>query len=112
MRVLVLVEPRFPIPPEIFPALLDGFAAWREQYRNSMESFEFFARGGGGFGVINTPDEASLNRMMVEYPFTPFSQITVRPILDGDTALGQWREIIGQMMGGAPGGGSGVEPRH
>ncbi len=48
--------------------------------------------------------------MMVEYPFAPFSQITVRPILDGDTALGQWREIMGQMMGGAP--GSGVEPSH
>jgi hypothetical protein len=62
MRVLVLVEPRFPIPPEMFPSLLDGFAAWREQYRNSMESFEFFAGGGGGFGVINAPDEASLNR--------------------------------------------------
>ena len=31
MCVLVLVVPRFPIPPEMLPALLDRFAAWREQ---------------------------------------------------------------------------------
>ncbi len=100
MRVMVLVEPKFAIPPEMFPVLLDGFAAWREQYRQSMESFEFFVGGGGGFGIINAPDEETLNRMMVEYPFTPFSEITVRPILDGDVALGQWREVMRQMMGG------------
>jgi hypothetical protein len=112
MRVLVLVEPRFPIPPEMFPVLLDGFAAWRERYRQSMESFEFFAGGGGGFGVINTPDEASLNRMMVEYPFTPFSEITVRPILDGNIALRQWRVVMSETTGDGPDAGPGVEPSH
>jgi hypothetical protein len=75
-----------------------------------MESFEFFVGGGGGISVNNTPDKVSLNRMMVDYPFTPFSETTVRPRLDGGTAIGQWREIIGEMMGGAP--GSGVEPSH
>ena len=63
-----------------------------------MEAFEFFAGGGGGFGIFNVPDEATLNRIMVEYPLTPYSELTVRPILDGDTALGQWREILREMM--------------
>ena len=103
MRVLVLVEPKFFAPPEIFPTLLDGFAAWREAHREHMESFEFFAGGGGGFGIVNVPDEAALNRIMIQYPFTPYSKITVRPILDGDTALGQWREIMSEMMGAGPG---------
>jgi hypothetical protein len=47
------------------------------------------------------PDEATLNRIMVEYPLTPYSELTVRPILDGDTALGQWREIMREMMDAA-----------
>jgi hypothetical protein len=102
MRALVLVEPLFPIPPEMFPGLLDAFADWRERHRQSMESFEFFVGGGGGFGVVNVPDEVTLNRMMVEYPLTPYSDIKVRPVLDGDTALAQWREAMREMMGGAP----------
>jgi hypothetical protein len=86
-HVLVLVEPRFLIPPEVFPFLLSEFAAPREQYGNSMESFEFFVGGGGGFGSINTPEKVSLNRMIVEYSFTPFSETTVRPRLGGARRL-------------------------
>jgi hypothetical protein len=66
-----------------------------------METFEFFAGGGGGFVIFNVPDEATLNRIMVEYPLTPYSELTVHPILDGDTALGQWREIMREMMDAA-----------
>jgi hypothetical protein len=101
MRVFVLVEPKFFAPPEVFPALMEGFAAWREAHRERMEAFEFFAGGGGGFGIFNVPDEATLNRMMVENPLTPYSELTVRPILDGDAALGQWREIMREMMDAA-----------
>ena len=108
MRVFVLVEPKFFIPPEMFPTLLDGFAAWRDAHRGVMEVFEFFAGGGGGFGILNVPDEATLNRIMVQYPFTPFSEITTRPILNGDAALGQWREIMSEMMSAGPA----VEPSH
>jgi hypothetical protein len=99
MRAFVMVEPKFFTPPEVFPTLLEGFAAWRDANREHMESFEFFAGGGGGFGIFNGPDEATLNRIMFQYPFFPYSQITVRPILDGDAALGQWREIMSEMMG-------------
>src|SRR3712207_6277505 len=59
---------------------------------------------------FDVPDEATLNRIMVRYPFTPFSEITIRPILDGDTALAQWREIMSEMMGAGPGEGGGSPP--
>ncbi len=108
MRVFVLVEPKYFIPPEMFPTLLDRFAAWRDANRENMEAFEFFAGGGGGFGILNVPDEATLNRIVVQYPLTLFSELTVRPILEGDTALEQWREIMSEMMGAGPG----VEPSH
>jgi hypothetical protein len=103
MRVFILVEPKFFVPPDMFPDLLEGFANWRERYKDRMESFEFFAGGGGGFGVFNVADEATLNQMVIEYPFTPFSELTSRPILDGDTALNQWRQVMQQMMGGPSG---------
>ena len=99
MRAFVMVEPKFFTPEEIFPALLEGFVAWREANREHMESFEFFAGGGGGFGIFNGPDEATLNRIMFQYPFFPYSLITVRPLLDGDSALGQLREIMSEGMG-------------
>jgi muconolactone delta-isomerase len=102
MRAFVLVEPKFFTPPEILPTLLEGFVAWREANREHMESFEFFAGGGGGFGIFNGPDEATLNGIMVQYPFFPYSQITVRPLLDGDTALEQWREIMSEGIGAGP----------
>jgi hypothetical protein len=48
------------------------------------------------------PDEATLNRIMVQYPFFAYSLITVRPILEGDSALEQWREIMSEVMGAGP----------
>ena len=101
MRTVVIVRPQFPVPPDQLPTLFDGFADWRERYRDSMESFEFFAGGGGGFGVFNVPDEATLNQIMVEYPLLPFSEVEVHPLVDGDTALDQWRQTLQQMMGDA-----------
>ncbi len=101
MRAVVIVRPQSTAPPDLLPTLFDGFADWRERHKDSMESFEFFAGGGGGFGVLNVPDEATLNQIMLEYPFLPYSEVEVRPVVDGDTALRQWRQTLQQMMGGA-----------
>ena len=101
MRAVVIVRPLSPVPPDLLPILFEGFANWRERYRDSMESFEFFAGGGGGFGVLNVSDEATLNQIMVEYPLLPFSEVEVHPLVDGDIALNQWRQALQQMMGGA-----------
>jgi hypothetical protein len=57
------------VPPEQLPSIMERFADWREQYRDRTESFEFYAGGGGGFMVIDVPDEVELNSMMSEYPF-------------------------------------------
>jgi hypothetical protein len=100
MRVMVLVQPRYFVPPDQFPQLMQGFVDWRERYRDRMEVFEFFV-GGGGFGVINVPDEATLNQMFIEYPFSPFSSMEFRPILDGDAALRQWQSALQAQAGGS-----------
>ena len=99
MRLVVISRPRFPVPPDQLPTIFQAFAEWRERYRSRMESFEFFAGGGGGFGVFNVPDEATLNQVMLEYPLLPYSELEIRPVLDGDTALRQWQQALQAMAG-------------
>lgn len=99
MRVLVYVRPIHVSPFEQMPMMMEQFAAWRERYRSQMEVFEFFAGSQGGIGIVHAADEASLNQMMMEYPFAPFSDIDVKPIVNGDVALAQWREAMKQMAG-------------
>ena len=101
MRVLVTARPKFFVPPDQFSALIQAFADWRERYRSHMEAFEFFACSAGGFALFNVPDEAALNQITIEYPFSPFADIESLPILDGDTALQQWQAAAQAMSGGS-----------
>jgi hypothetical protein len=87
MRVVIISRPKFPVPPEQALPLFQAFAAWRERYRPVTESFEFFAGGEGGFGVVNVADEAAVHQMMIEYPFGPVSDLEIRPVLNGDQRL-------------------------
>jgi muconolactone delta-isomerase len=98
MRALVLVEPG-PIgpPPEAMLGVLAAFAAWRDRWRPKMESFEFFAGRGGGWGVFDA-DETELSQAMMEFPFAPFSNIAVHPTVDGDEALVRLTETMKQML--------------
>ena len=102
MRYAVIVRPKFKIPPEQVGMVIEGFAQWRERYRDHFEVFEFFAGGGGGFGIVDFDDAESFNRMMFENPINWFADIEVHPTIAGDIALGQWREAAAQMMAGAP----------
>ena len=104
MRVMVLVEAQFLAPDEKYSVLLDETVAWRERYKGYMESFEVFAgTTSAGFVVIDAPDEALVDRIMFEFPFAEYSEITVRPILDGDRALEQWRELMAAAVSAEPG---------
>jgi hypothetical protein len=94
MRALVVARQKMPPPAEMMPGLAQGFAAWREQYRDKWESFFFFATVTGGCGIANVANETELFQMILEWPLTPFSDIEVHPVVDGDEALGRWVEQI------------------
>jgi hypothetical protein len=98
MRILILARPKFYTPVEQFLPLMQGFTAWREQYRSKMETFFFFAGASGGGGIVNVENELELAWMMTEWPLTPFSEIEAIPIIDGDEALLMNQEIVQQMM--------------
>jgi muconolactone delta-isomerase len=99
VRFVVNTRLIFTVPPEQFPSIMERFADWREQHRDRIGSFEFYAGGGGGFMVIEAPDEVELNQMMAEYPLVPYLEVDIRPIIDGDTALEQWWQVMRQMLG-------------
>jgi hypothetical protein len=102
MRFLLVSRPAFPIPPDQFPVLVEGFRAWWDRYHDRWEG-GFFAGGPGGGGVATVADEVEYHRMMAEWPFTPFSQLESYPLVDVETALDMWQEIMQAMGGGQRG---------
>jgi muconolactone delta-isomerase len=102
MRFVVITRLMSVVPPEQLPSIMERFAEWREQYKESTESFEFFAGGGGGFMVLNVSNEVELNQMMAEYPLIPYLEMDIRPIIDGDTGLDQWWQVMRKMLGDSP----------
>jgi hypothetical protein len=59
---------------------------WVEKYRNRFSTLEFFV-GGGGLGVVDVGDSAELHRMTSENPFTPFSEVEIRPVVEPGEAM-------------------------
>lgn len=98
MRFVVHTRLISAVPPEQLPSIMERFAEWRERYRDHMESFEFYAGGGGGFMVIDVSNEVELNQMMSEYPFMAYLDVDINPIIDGDTGLNQWWQVMRQML--------------
>ncbi len=99
MRVALIVEPgEFPPPFDQMPMLLQGFADWRSRWKEKMAVFAFWAGRPGGLGILAVDDERELSQMMFEFPFTPYSNIDVRPIVDGDDALRRLTETVNDRL--------------
>lgn len=100
MKFLVIATPKFPAPPELVPSLIDRAEEWEKRYNDKFEAFGLFP-GGGGFAIANVSDEADLHRIILEMPFSPFSDHVIRPIVDGATGWRQAREAFAAMMAAA-----------
>ena len=96
MRVLVVGTPKFQVPPEQLPAIVDGAIAWHERYEDKFESFGLFP-GGGGFGVVNVADEVELNQLILEMPFSWFSDVQVRPAVEPSVGWQQLQQAVQAM---------------
>ncbi len=98
MRFIIFAEPKFQAPPDQLSRLIDGSLEWNSRYREHLQEFGLFP-GGGGFALVNVPDEATLNEMVVRHPFAFFSDIQAIPFVDGETGWQQLREAA-QALGG------------
>ena len=86
MRVAVIYRPRNTPPMEAFPMLMGAMGEWFAKYGERFTALEFFV-GGGGFGVLEIDDSAELQRISAENPFTPFSEVEIRPIVEPGAAI-------------------------
>ena len=98
MRALIVARQKTPPPMEMMPMLVDGFRQWRDQYRDRMEHFSFFASGTGGCGIVTIANEMELHNMVTSWPFTPYSDVQVEILVDGDEALQGFIEMIQSQM--------------
>lgn len=96
MRALVIGTPKFQIPPEQLPSVVDGAIAWADRYQDRLEAFGAFP-GGGGFGIANVKDEEELNQLVIDMPFSWFSDVQVRPFVEGNKGLQQLKQAVDQM---------------
>lgn len=96
MRVLVVGTPKFQIPPDQLPGIVEGAIAWHERYLEKFESFGIFP-GGGGFGVVNVADEVELNQLIMEMPFSWFSHVDIRPAVEAEVGWQQLRQAVHAM---------------
>lgn len=100
MRALVFVRAREAFPIELAPAMAQGFRQWRDQYRNQLKEFAWFAGGNGGCAIAEVSNETELFQMMISWPLNAFSEIDVYPLVDGDEALDFWATLLESRSGG------------
>lgn len=87
MRALIVARQKTSPPMEMMTILVDGFRQWRDQHRDRMEHFSFFASGTGGCGIVTVDNEMELHKLVASWPLTPFSDMQVEILVDGDEAL-------------------------
>ena len=75
MRFLVTATPKFDVPPELLPSLLDAEPEWRERYRDRLDAYAWFP-GGGGFGIVDVDSEETLT------PWSASTRSAGAPTLD------------------------------
>jgi hypothetical protein len=98
MRALIVARQKTPPPMEMMPILVDGFQQWRDQHRDRMEHFSFFASGSGGCGIVTVENEMELHKLVASWPLALYSDVQVEVLVDGDEALQFLNEMIQAQM--------------
>jgi hypothetical protein len=86
MRFAVIYRPKHAAPAELLPELLKAMGAWMQNNARRVEDVQFFIDG-GGFGTIETEDPAEISRILAEHPFTQYSDVEVKPLIDPSIAM-------------------------
>jgi hypothetical protein len=97
MDFLVVVRPRGGLPIDHITMMLGAAREWYQRHQSSFRAFGTFP-GGGGFAVVNVPDNETLHRMLAEMPFTSVSDTHVDPIVLGDAGFSIAQEVFQEMM--------------
>ena len=107
MRFLVHTSSKHPIPLEMVPPLIDAMTAFANKYTENgkLEDVWSYAGLAGGGGIANVDSLEELDAIMLEFPFRPFSEVEVLPLVDLQGSLQRQKVAFQAMMGSAGGGG-------
>jgi muconolactone delta-isomerase len=94
MRFAIIYHPKFPAPQDEIPELLKGMGKWMQEHGSRIEGIQFFVDG-GGFGILDTDDPGELSRLISEHPFTPYSDVEIKPVMDPESAMAVLTEVYG-----------------
>lgn len=107
MKFVILSKQKHMIPPERAIPIIDAFLAYIKKYTESghfKDVWTFAGRGGGG-AVVVVDSLEELDGMVAEYPFGPFSDIEVYPVVDTAESMQRTKAMIQAQMAGMGGGG-------
>ncbi len=103
MRFLIIGKNKFPMPPEIAPAVVDATIAWAKKYTGSGKLEQLWGvagvAAGGGIANVGSPDE--LDAVMAEFPLGPFTDLEVYPLTDMVGSMERMKQV---MQAAASGG--------
>lgn len=98
MKLAIIYRPRNAPPMEAMAGMFEGVSQWVQKYEGRIDPLYFFVSG-GGFGVADVDDEAELQKMLAEHPFTTYADVEVRPVVDAKTAIRNLQEAFAQRGG-------------
>ncbi len=102
MRFLISGKNKYPMPPEIGPAVVDATIAWAKKYTGSGKLEQLWAlagmSAGGGIANVNSADE--LDAIMTEFPLSPFTEMEVHPLTDLVSSMERLKQAMQAMAPG------------
>lgn len=93
MKFAIIYRPKHPPPPDAMPEMLSAMAEWMQTNGRKAETLQFFV-GGGGFGIFETDDAGELTTMLASHPFTPYSEVEIKALLDPAAAMAVLQEAF------------------
>ena len=86
MRFAIIYRPKHLVPQDQLPELLKGLGEWMQEHGSRVEGIQFFV-GGGGIATIETDDPGEIAGLLAANPFTQYSDVEMRPLIDPQVAM-------------------------
>ena len=102
MRFLVTAKSKHQIPPEVMSGLFDAMVGWSNKFSANGKFDQIWACAGlpAGGAIINVDSLEELDAIMAEFPFGPFSDTEIVPIVDLVPALQRAKQVMEATMAG------------
>ena len=100
MRYLIDARRMHPVPPEAVVPVMEGFLQWIDANTKSGKIEQLWGLAGeqGGGGILNVASAEEADAIMAAWPLAPFSEVTVRSIVDLPTKIRGNLEVARQML--------------